>query len=372
MVEGTRGAGTFSPSVNVGNPREGLRSVDGILVPPFGCALDTEEGEGFSWSEGFLRSHLAAWPERSETPNAVVPLSDASWTSGPYKNASGKRWSDRINAWHLEGSAAGLIQDTFRSFDNGHSSIRRSAYPQIRAEDAVSAFGVPWESIFRPRVTMGVQSYGSGGMAVIERQSRQVIRSFYDPRAKRTPFQQFYKLFYENNFFFVAPAVGSFSEEDDKFAFLSPFYLHSIGASGTDARLLKPLVLASAALPPKLKTRMLKQGLFVPTLMYLFKSNIAGDIKSPRAHVPAYALPAEASDDFEGPTPFLDGLLSTAHSLTHIPPVCRMRVKSLSVEGQEFGQSGREAYHEDNTYAFAGALRPDQELVLTVDLRYSS
>lgn len=52
-----------------------------------------------------------------------------------------------------------------------------------------------------------------------------------------------------------------------------------------------------------LKTRMLQNGLLAPTLMGLFKGNIAGSIKSPDAHVPAYTLPAEAADDFDGPRP---------------------------------------------------------------------
>ena len=370
-AEGSRSADTSSPSGSVGNPRDGLRSVDGVPVPPFGYSLESANGTSFSRSEGFFHSYLAAWPERSETSAAEMPLAYDKWTGGPYRNPSGERWVAQINAWYQDGTAAGLSQDTFRSFDNGHSSIRKNAYPQMSFESAVPGLGSPGENIFRPRVTMGVQSYGSGGMAVIERRSRVMLRSFFAAGGKAPPFQRSYRLFYENNFLFFAPAVGSFAADNDAFAFLSPFYLHSIGASGTDSRLLKPLVYASAALPPKLKTRMLRQGLFVPTLMYLFKNNMAGDIKSPGAHVPAYALPAEAADDFEGPTPFLDGLLNSAHNLAHIPPVCRLRMVSFSIEAEEDHGYGREAYYEDNTYAFSGALNAGQAFVLEVDLRHS-
>jgi hypothetical protein len=328
------------------------------------------EGGTFSKSKGFLSSHLAAWPERSESPGEL-PLSYEKWTGAPYKNVSGERWVDQINLWYRNGDAAGLTQDTFRSFDKGHSGIRASAYPQINIEAVVSDLGPPWENIFRPRVTMGVQSFGIDGKSVVEARSRAVIRSFYELGGAAQPFQRFYRLFYENNFLFVAPAVGSFSQGNDAFAFLSPFYLHSIGASGSDARLLKPLIFASAALPPNLKTRLLRAGLFVPTLMYLFKSHIADDIKATEAHVPAYTLPAEADDDFEGPTPFLDGLLNSAHSLTHIPPVCRLRMIDFAIEAEGDHDYGHAAYCEYNTYAFSGALRPGQAFVMTIDLRFS-
>jgi hypothetical protein len=359
------------PSSEAGKPKAGLRSVEGIPVPPFGYTLKPVDGAGFTWSEGFFLSHLMAWPDQAEVAAAETPLAHGKWTGGPYKNASGQRWVEQVNVWYQDGSAAGLSQDTFRSFDDGHSSIRKSAYPQMTFESPVASLGAPGENIFRPRATMGVQSYGSKGQSVIEARSRAVLRAFCAAQGEVPPFQRSYRLFYENNFVFAAPAVGSYKPDKDTFAFLSPFYLHSIGASGTDSKLLKPLVYASAALPPALKTRMLRQGLFVPTMHYLFKSHIAGDIKLPKAHVPAYALPDEAADDFEGSTPFLDGLLNSAHSLTHIPPVCRMRVVSFAIEAEEGHDYGRKAYYEDNIYALSGALRHGQAFVLTVDLRFS-
>lgn len=346
------------------------RSVDGIPVPPFGYSLESNPDGGFVPSDGFLFPRLAAWPERLESKDKP-PLTASPPASGPNKRSAGREWVERINQWYREGTAAGLSQDTFRSFDNGHSGIPLNNYPQMQSVAPVAAFGSLWENIFLPRVTMGVQSYGVEGKSVIEDRSRRMLRAFYESNATRPAFQRPYRAFYENNFLFVAPAVGSYKAEADTFAFLSPFYVHSIGASGSDSRLLKPLVLASAAFPPELKTRMLRLGLFVPTMMYLFKSSIADDIKSPAAHVPAYALPAEAADGFEGPTPFLDNLLNSAHNLIHIPPVCRMKLLDVAIEGGEGHDYGGEAYWEDSIYGFTAALREGQSLVLKVDLRYS-
>jgi hypothetical protein len=105
--------------------------------------------------------------------------------------------------------------------------------------------------------------------------------------------------------------------------------------------------------------------------MYLFKSHIAGDIFSPEAHVPAYALPEEAKSDIDEPSPFLDALLNSAHDLTHIPPVSRLAVRSVSISSEEGSAHGRSAFFEANTYGIIGALRQGQTIVLSLDLRFS-
>lgn len=345
------------------------RTVDGTPVPVFGWTLDSVGGPGFQRFNAFFDTHLESWPAPENDPKAKEPLIFDVW-SGPYKNAIGQRWVDQINAWYREGTAAGLTQDTFRSFDNNHSSIRLGAYPQMKSVPPIPAIGAPWENVFRHRVTLGVQSYGNEGRSVIEAQTRTLLRAIYESNASHADFQRIYRSFYENNFLYAAPAVGSYKPGKDAFSILSPFYLHSIGASGTDSRLLKPLVFASAALPPELKTRILRQGLFVPAMMFLLKSHITGDITSPEAHVPAYTLPAEAADDYEGDAPFLDTLLNAAHNLSHIPPVCRFRILKLNVENDD-DSIDRPTYYEDNTYAFAGALRHGQTLTLDLDLRFS-
>ena len=131
------------PSSDPGRQTTWVRLVDGAPVPPFGCLLASADGTGFSWAEGFFAAHLAAWPAGSEAPAAELPLFHGKWTGGPYNNASGQRWVAQINAWYRDGAAAGLTQDTFRSFDNGHSGIRMRAYPQMNSESAAPSFGAP-------------------------------------------------------------------------------------------------------------------------------------------------------------------------------------------------------------------------------------
>ncbi len=362
--------GAASEETNGPAAGQARRWVGESPVPPFGCVLESSDSTGFTWAKGFLFAHLAAWPGPGAKPEEAQPLAYGKWTGGPYHNAAGERWVKRINGWYEAGTAAGLTQDTFRSFDDKHSSLRPGAFPQLQFAEPRAALGNPAKTIFRPRVTLGVQSYGIDGHSVIESRIRAALRRYYETGAPVT-MQRTYRTFYENNFLFVAPAVGTFKPGRDTFAFLSPFYLHSVGASGTDARLMKPLVMASAALPPELKTRILRKGLYVPALMYLFKESITGGIRGTEAHVPAYSLPDAAKHETEEDAPFLDRLITAAHELKHIPPVCRLHVTDMRVEDEEDRPNRSEIYKEVNTYAVTAALRHGQTLVLDVDLRYS-
>lgn len=313
---------------------------------------------------------LTSWPEPDAQTIGEGPLQYDNWV-GPYKNPSGERWVEQINSWYGEGTAAGLSQDTFRSFDEGHSGLRLSYFPQMQSEEPVSTFGPAGKFVFPERVTMGVQSYGVEGMAVIERHSQEIIRGYYESKFTDVGFQKFFQLFYESNFLFVAPAVSTYSDSADSFSFLSPFYLHSVGASGTDASLLKPIVFAAAALPPNIKTQALRSGRYVPTLMYLFKNAIAGDILSPESHVPAYGLPEESGDGWTGDTPFLDTLVNGAHDLDHLPPVCRLKPVSVELSVSKEHDYAERAYLELSHYGFTGTLRRDQEFKFVVDLSSS-
>ena len=70
-----------------------------------------------------LSNYVIDWPEYiSNNVTRKLPLTFASGDK-PYANAAGKAMIDQINRWFEEGTAAGLSQDTFRSFDSNHSRI---------------------------------------------------------------------------------------------------------------------------------------------------------------------------------------------------------------------------------------------------------
>lgn len=312
---------------------------------------------------------LGLWPA-ADTAMDIPPLKFDTW-AGPYKNEAGRNCVERVNKWYAEGTAAGLSQDIFRSFDAGHSGLRIAFFPQMKALEPVPSFGQACRNVFPERVTFGVQSYGAEGSSVIERHTREIIRRYYKGELSDVGFQKFFQLFYENNFLFAAPAVGTFSQTEDGFSFLSPFYLHSVGASGTDAQLLKPLVFASAALPPTIKTRALRAGCYVPTLLYLFKNAVAENIRAPDAHLAAYTLPDEAGDGWTGSAPFLDALVTGAHELQHLPPVCCLKLNSVRLGCAEERNYAKRAYVEATRYNVTASLRRGQTLELVLDLSHS-
>jgi len=191
-------------------------------VPVFGCDLDSVECLGPSlppWCFG-ARS-IGAWDE----PRAVTepePLKFDFW-QGPYQNKSGYDAVARINNWFAAGTAAGLGQDAFRSFDLGHSSIR-DFYPQLNRLDPVASYDAECRDVFSPGVTFGVQSLAASadsvgvGLPVIDFNSATEILYHYNRAeyrrlvgAKAPVFTRaFYRQFFESNVLIVSPAVKSF------------------------------------------------------------------------------------------------------------------------------------------------------------------
>lgn len=339
-------------------------------VIPFGCPLDGTDCTTAASPCSSIPA-LSTWPAEPLTRSENSPLSFDKW-GGPYLNERGQEWVDQINAWYDEGMAGGLWQDTFRSFDNNHSRLR-DFYPQLTFADPIRSYLNPCRDIFGRRITMGVQSLGvrDGHLwAVADYSNLTAIRSAHQLGVvNAAQSQSFYRLFYERNFLLVAPAVGSFENGVDRFRFLSPFYLHSEGASGSDALLLKPIVFAAAAMPPALKTRLLQSGLYTPTLLWLFKSTVGAGLRTEAAHRPAYSLPEEAYTDSLDSSPFLDRLVETAHTIDHIPPVARTMLEvDLRREGASYEHH---PYAEKTPYGFFGAIRRGETVEVTVDLRQS-
>ncbi len=324
--------------------------------------------------------HLLNWPAAPAAPLPQNPLAFDGY-AGPYQNEAGRAIVDQINQWYREGTAAGLTQDTFRSFDNGHSGVRKGYCPQLEVLEPVPAYIPPRPRLFDERVTFGVQSYGArgnklvGGTAcVIEVHMREAVMYALEHGEfdiQRTIWPGLYVSFYQNNFLLVSPAVSTYKPGEDRFCFLSPFSLHSIGASGTDAVLHQPIIFAAASLPPALKTRILRSGLYVPTLMWLFKKSWTGNLHDPSAHEPAYTLPEEAGKEHQGPAPFLERFVTAAHDLKHIPPVARLRVVKAEIVHDENAPHANKPFMADAGFGYFAALRRGEILELTIDLRQS-
>ena len=314
--------------------------------------------------------YVATWPDAiSSKVSKKLALKFDTWDK-PYANDEGKAVVDQINTWFQEGTAAGLSQDAFRSFDSNHSKVG-SVYPQMTMASPIADYRPAHQAIFSDRITFGVQSLGfhtsvfDEAMAIVEFHDRcQILDRVKPSHLKRKvgvdwPIIEasFYRALYESNCLLICPAVWNYQiREDgshhDNVSFLSPFFLYSLGKSGSDSYLMKPILFAGASLSPELKTRMLRTGTYVPSLLGLFKRQLGeGDLLSLTAHPSAYALPESG--------PFLRPLVERAHGLTHIPPVTRLRL---------IGEPNGDLVLASERYLVTAALREGQTLDLEIDL----
>jgi hypothetical protein len=407
-----------------------------IKRTPFGCDLGSTT---CTKATAPVECKMTAgnWPDNSK-PAGTLPLGFLSWR-GPYLNKAGFDNVKKINA--LPGS---LSKEKFRSFDalitaqkvgpplyKAHSSLVPESFPGLTHLDPAVYFDrtcvIEYDIyrkiyvnrcsieqpvgrevcklLFEPRVNYAVRSLAIGGpeygyntVNITDYNEKNKIRAaFYksltDPAVTPPVFgdiflrnylktgesQTYFRKFYENNILFATPAVRSYSY-GDVFAVLSPFVLQSSGASGTDARLLNPIIRASAAIPKPLKERIMNLQMLTPTLMQLFKTSISmGDYANQAAHTVAYILPPEANDvklaslkayDTAPPmsAPFLELITQNASTLTHIPPVARMKVLEYKIFNTSSRKYYTEPFFEQDVYGAHGALRLGEVLELTVDL----
>jgi len=321
---------------------------------------------GFPDGRQYPPPHFGTWPEA--TPGGP-PLRFNNHERHPFANPAGRVWVERINEWVAAGSAAGLSQDAFLSADmskgKAHSKLDRRSFPGLTFLPPYRASG-PFRStasrdILRKRATMVVQSLGYGpGYFGRNRRAEADYGNLYDIRRGVGSTELSYRSFYFFNTLFAAPAIKKNGPGD--IAFISPYYLLAKGSSGKDSHLLKPLAWASAALPPALKTRILREGLYVPTMMWLFKSSLTeSGIRDPGAHRPFYGLPAEAYDDEAVASPFLDRLLNKAHDLESIPTVTRIEVLAHDAPW----------FYGDSVFGVVAALKKGQRLEMEFDLAKS-
>ena len=252
-------ASTTNPLANECNLQDGIdNNCDGLIdnclqiepstVIPFGCKLNDPSCTQHTYQSDAGTSCtsiplISQWPATVSPLSAVNPFGWDKWTD-PYKSEAGHTKFQQINNWYFDatpnsGSGAGLTQDKVRSLDDGHSGFRMTYFPQLVKETDIHYYNgsSPCTYIFEPRVTYGVQSFGSPaqtwiyqGASLTEWYLRSNARTFFLTGSNATPSPpSFYREFYENNFLFAAPAVGTFTDTNgtikDRSLFLTPFFL---------------------------------------------------------------------------------------------------------------------------------------------------
>ncbi|KAF0219889.1 MAG: HYR domain-containing [Geobacteraceae bacterium] len=144
----------------------------------------------------------------------------------------------------------------------------------------------------------------------------------------------------------------------DLYTALVPCYYNSIGSSGSETMALTKLLIAGGYLPRDLKPALLRNGLFIPTMLYIWKAALPYDVPHDHElkHRVAYTSYGDGSaNDYGGsnvnqvsvianrydPTAHLRNMVNLAKSMTVAPPIALLR--HLETTGGTLGSSNTTA-----------------------------
>jgi hypothetical protein len=252
-----------------------------------------------------------------------------------------------LNAWVAQGTAAGLAEVFYDNRDRGHSRLSRTRFPQlthIRYDPELMRRDFDRSlarQVLFPRPTLGNASLAvtSGAMA----------RSL--PRLAMTaqggPAQAF--VGYIHNHLYVYPAHRDV-RDIDKLPALLPYFVASVGSSGSDRPFLDALALTLASFRPDTRARLEAEGLIAPTLDMILRRSLQGvtDYASPPAHPPAFRR--------QQLRPAVMMAAAQAMAPSEIPPLVILQVEQESFS-REAGLSGSSEQLFDTPSAIARVWR---------------
>lgn len=215
-----------------------------------------------------------------ESPEAMAALYD-----GPAK--------DVMAAMLADGIASGNAGDVYVNRDNDHSRIDLKDFPLLSelrfdAEAKKKGIGKAIPNTLYP----GAAVVGNASLAVVStNDSCSLVRMAMQEPQSMISLQQCYL----NNQFWVFPAHKDFNPATgiDRFLGVTPCALMSVGSSGSDRYYVRAALAASAAMRSDVKKTVKENGLFGPTMQYLFRRTRKGveseaDYLSDKAHPTAF------------------------------------------------------------------------------------
>jgi len=143
-----------------------------------------------------------------------------------------------------------------------------------------------------------------------------------------------------SNILRAGPAHISFSEHKkrytvDKYDAITPCVFNSVGSSGSEMNGIAKMIIAGGHLPKKTKHRLKKHGLYIPTLLYIWKAALPYDVPytNELRHRVAYASNGNFSDPYlprqaelnntyhrYDESQHLKNMITLAKSMLHPPP----------------------------------------------------
>ncbi len=263
---------------------------------------------------------------------------------------------EAIRRWQAEGSAAGNRGDLYDNRDEGHSKLKLSRFPEMRA--------IQYEAAAREaRLTLGPSSFFFQGVPVIGNASlARLSGPFWRSNARQIytdgRFAMQVMLQYRLNQHYVYPQHQDYlsAKHGDLFPANTPYLTIAPGSSYSDQPLLEAFAATLAAFKPEVKELLRRQGALAPTLQMLLRASQSA-LKERNDYLTPLAHPVV----FDGDKLDLLRMVTLAHEMTTnaLPPTAAVRVldETRSVAGRDFFDSRANEALFDSPAAIARVVR---------------
>ena len=284
--------------------------VDGVaLVDASNTFLDSRNG--------MLRAEFTFPPRESPAPltsNSDLPA----WL---------ELATQRVNTWIGAGSAAGNYGDLYDNRDGAHSTLAQGLFPELtRLQYSEAAGQLGLNRGFNSSLLFSDITIGNASQAITE---GPFWRSL--PRMAMTDPSQIKaaSLQYVANHVYVYPAHNDYAKGRDLFPANVPYFLVSVGSSGSDQAALQAVAAILASFKPEVKAFLTTHGLVAPTIQWIFRRGQLG-IKTDDDYLLGRAHPSA----FDGRRINLLDMVERAHALdiASIPAVVQLELNGGSNE----------------------------------------
>ena len=250
----------------------------------------------------------------------LIPHSSAPVTT--LKSPAAKK----VNTWYKAGTAPGNIGDVYDNRDRAHSLLHLQRYPQLTQHQYTDTevkenidFGAQLKIV--PGIVFGNLSTSSGVMS-----GGSNARHYY---TRSQGLDLLHRQYRANNLYVYPehrdhdPGHNGLPGYGDLFPANTPFLITSQGSSGSDQPFLRALPLVLAAFRPKVKQRLVRNGLLMPTIQMILRTTYPKSI--PKNH---YLNAASHPSVFDGTEINPLAMAKLAHTIKpdDIPPIVRLRV----------------------------------------------
>jgi hypothetical protein len=227
---------------------------------------------------------------------------------------------------HARGKAAGHAGDLYDNRDRGHSRLDPAVFPQLApisyatARPASGGFAPDYglnDRMLFPACVVGNASVAVGGGDRWRSMPRLGLTSAGGPRRL--------EILYRSNHIYVYPEHQDYDgPHGDVTPANTPYYLMSVGSSGSDRPLVEAVAAILAAYRPDTKRMLRAAGLVAPTTQAIFRRGVLG-VEDEDAYLSAAAHPTA----FRGDALDLERMIRLAASLgpADAPPVASFVVE---------------------------------------------